>query len=233
MTVEELGSAARSGINDALKGEINDVSYNIDQLIDEAFLLRSKLIGEDSEKNKKNFKNYYQTLDSIPVHEMDISTRTEVKSGICVSYIKFPGIAPMFLDMGLEYVGMNNKDVAAKSFTIYYDDSHSQHVYRVGRTKNYPYVYVDLDVDRDGMVTCYLYNMGKFKDKKFLTVRAIFDNPRNVGDDDCCIDMLKDEFPAPGRMQVLIIEMLVNKYIALYRKANIPDFANTLTDLKG
>jgi len=233
MTVEELGSAIRSGVNDALKGEINDVSYNVDQLIDEAFLVRSELVGQDSEKNRKNFRNFYQTLDSIPVHEMDLSTRIEVKSGICISYIKFPSIAPMFLELGLEYVGMNNKDVAAKSFTIYYDDSHSQHIHRVGRTKNYPYVFVDLDADSDGMVKCYLYNMGKYKDKQFLTVRGIFDNPRKVSADDCCTDFMKDEFPAPGRMQNLIIKILTDRYIELYRKANVPDFANTLTDLKG
>lgn len=233
MTTEELGSAIRSGINDALKGEINDVSYNQDQLIDEAFLLRSKLIGEDSEKNKKNFRSFYQTLDSIPIHETDISNNAIIKSGICIGYIEFPAVAPMFFDMGLDYIGMNNKDGRAKSFTIYYDEMHSTHVNRVGKTRKNPYVYVDLDVGANGMIKAYLYNMGSFNDKQYLTVKGIFDNPRDIGVDDCCFDSLKDEFPAPGRMQALILELLTKKYIDLYRRANIPEFSNTLTDLNG
>lgn len=232
MTTLEIGSAIRNGIYDSLKGAIADTSYSESQLIDEAFMLRSTLLSQDSEKLRKSFKSYYQTIDSIPVHEMDISTSGVIESGICISYIKFPSIAPMFLDLGLEYVGMNNKSSQAKSFSIYYDDRHASHPFLSSKVRLNPYVFVDLDTDSEGMVTGFLYNMGKYSDKKYLTVRGIFDNPLKIADSDCCTEILKDEFPAPLKMQALIVQMLVDRYISLYRKANIADFANTLTDIK-
>lgn len=235
MTTEELGSAIRNGIYDSLKGAIADTSYSESQLIDEAFILRSTFLAKNAEKIKKEYslKPFYQTIDSIPIHEMDISTNTVIKSGICISYIKFPSIAPMFLDLGLEYIGMNNKDIQAKSFTVYYDDRHASHPFLASRIRKDPYVFVDMDSDANGLVTGFLYNMGKYKDKKYLTVRGIFDNPLKIDMEDCCTEILKDEFPAPLEMQGLIIQTLVNRYIELYRKANIPDFPNTLTDIKG
>ena len=232
MTVEELGGTIRNRMHDGLKGEIKNVSYSVSQLISEAFLLRSRLIYEESKKGKRDFTAFYQTFDSIPVHEMDISTHSSIKSGICVSYIKFPGIATLLEDMAIEYIGMNNKDIDAKTFTIYYDDRFKTHQKKLRVSKN-PFVYVDTDVDKEGFLKGYLYNVGKYKDKQYLTVRGIFDNPMVFMNMECCTEFLKDEFPAPGWMQDIIIERLSMSMVEQYRKMNIPEMSNKQTDIKG
>ena len=229
MTIEDLGSAIRNRINDGLKGTISDVSYSREQLIKEAFILREKLIYEHSMKGKFDFTLFYQTIDSIPIEEMDLSTNAVIKSGICRNYITFPRIVPTFGKISIEYLGPVSKD---KSYIIYYDTKFNHHKYRL-RTSRNPYTYIDLDANNSGNVNAYLFNIGSFKAQRYLTVRGIFANPMDLSNFDCCTDIEQDEFPAPGWMQDTIMDRLVAKYVNDYRKLNIPDFPNTKTDIKG
>jgi len=233
MTINGLADAVRNNVVDGLKGLVADFSYSRAQLIAESFLVRSRLLDERATKSKKSLTAFYQTIDSIPIHEIDISNQqTVIRSGICTSYIEFPKIASIFGDISLEYIGMNNKDKEAKSFMIYYDDTHSTHDYNMSRIRKRPYVYVDIDADSNGMIKGYLYNLGKFKDRQYLTVKGIFDDPSILIGNDCCEDIFDDEFPAPNEMQDIILRKMVDYYVTYYRKLNIPDFPNTLTDIK-
>lgn len=232
MTIEDLGSTIRNRMHDGLKGEIKNVSYSVNQLISEAFLLRSRLIYEESKKGKKDFTAFYQTFDSVPIKEIDISVNSNIKSGICTSYIEFPSIASTLTDIAIEYIGLNNKDIDAKSFTLYYDDRFKTHQNKLRISKK-TFVYVDTDVDSNGLIKGFLYNLKAFKDEKYLSVRGIFDNPMVFLDEDCCTEFIKDEFPAPGWMQDIIIERLTMVMVEQYRKMNIPEFSNKQTDIKG
>jgi len=219
-------------MHDGLKGEIKNTSYSVSQLISEAFLLRSRLIYEESKKGKKDFTAFYQTFDSIPIKEIDISVNSDIKSGICTSYIEFPSIASTLSEIAIEYIGLNNKDIDAKTFSLYYDDRFKTHQNKL-RVSKKTFVYVDTDVDTNGLIKAFLYNINKYKDEKYLSVRGIFDNPMVFLGNDCCVDLLKEEFPAPGWMQDVIIERLSMVMVEQYRKMNIPEFSNKQTDFKG
>lgn len=232
MTVNDLGSTIRNRMHDGLKGEIKNVSYSTSQLISEAFLLRSRLIYEESKKGKIDLTPFYQTFDSIPGKEMDISTHPSIKSGICTTYIEFPSVASVLNNLAVEYIGMNNKDIDAKSFTIYTDDRFKTHQNKL-RIAEKPFTYLDASVNSEGFIKSFLFNIGPYKDKQYFTVRIIADNPMVFLGMDCCTDFLNEEFPAPGWMQDIIIERLSMVMADQYRKMNIPEMSNKQVDIKG
>jgi len=232
MTNKELVSSIRNHINDGLKGAIPDVSYSARQLRDEAFLMRNRLIFETNAKIKLDINFFFNTIDSIPIEEMDMSTSPIIKSGICRSYIKIPKLFFISRVNPVEYIGIGPVS-KNKSFTIYLDYSYKTHGSRF-LTSRKPYVFIDTSITTKNYIIAYLFNIDRFKDLRYLSVRAIFENPFSISnDEDCCTDMEDVEFPAPGWMQDMIIEKLSWQYVNQYRKLNIPDYTITNTDLKG
>jgi hypothetical protein len=232
MTIREFGSTIRNRVKDGLKGEIKNVSYSVSQLISESFLLRSRLILEESRKAKIDLTSFYQTFDSLPIKEIDIQVNSDIKSGICTSYVEFPALASTFMGIQLEYIGFNTRDVNSKSFMFYFDDRFKTHQNTLRMSKKI-YTYVDVDRGSTGLVKAFLYNIGPFKDKKYLSVRGIFDDPTVFMSSGCCDEIWDQEFPAPGWMQDIIIERLSMSYVEQYRKMNIPEFSNKQVDIKG
>lgn len=229
MTIKELGSAIRNHIFDGLKGEIPTTSYSREQLIQEAFLYRNRIIMEFSMKGKYDLTPFYQTIDSIPIEELDLSTHKVIKSGICRSYIRIPSLAPTYNSLSLEYLGPVSKE---KSFKIYYNTKFNHHKYRM-RTSLKPYTYVDMESDQDGMIDALLFNLNDTKDLRYLTVRGVFANPLDIETFDCCTDVEDNEFPAPFYVQEMIIEKLTQRYVSQYRQMNIPIFPNKQNDIQG
>jgi len=232
MTIRELGSTIRNRVKDGLKGEIKNISYSVSQLISEAFLLRSRLILEESRKSKIDLVSLYQTFDSLPIKEIDMQVNSPIKSGICSSYVEFPALASTFLGIQLEYIGYNTRDINSKSFMFYFDDRFKTHQNTLRISKN-PYAYVDTERTTGGLIKAFLFNIGPYKSGKYLSVRGIFDNPTEFISNDCCEDIWDEEFPSPDWLQDIIIERLSMSYVEQYRKMNIPEFSNKQVDIKG
>lgn len=226
MKIIELGSAIRNHIIDGLGGETPNTSYSRDQLIDEAFIYRDRLIFELSMKGRHELSPFYQTLDAIPIMEADLSTNPIIKSGICRSYIRIPIPSVTYSNVSIEYIGPVSK---AKSFKLYFDDRFNHHAFRL-RTSKEPYAYVDLDSASDGLIDVMLFNLNKIKDLRYLTVREIISNPLSFQIADCCTLAEEDEFPAPLYVQDMIIDKIVQRYVTQYRQLHIPDFPNKQTD---
>lgn len=231
MTIKEFGSTVRNHINDGLKGTIPDTSYSPDQLINEGFLWRNRLMYEMSTQVKIDIKFFYNTIDSVPIEEMDLSLNPVIKSGMCRSYVKIPRIFTVHNVDPIEFlsIGPVSKE---KSFKIYYDKKFKHHDYRFMTSKS-PYAFVDTSITSKNYIYAYLFNISKFKDIRYLTIRALFENPSKLPNDDCCLELENQEFPAPGWMQEMIIEKLTYQYINQYRNMNIPNFNIQNTDLKG
>jgi len=229
MTVKEIGSAIRNNISDGLKGEIPTNSYSREQLIDQAFIYRNRIIMESSKNKNYNLTPFYQTVDAIPIAEFDLSKHKNIKSGISQSYIKIPILAPTFSDMSIEYIGPANM---MKSFKIYYDTKFAAHSGRLRTAKN-PFAYVDMGSAENGYINAILDNLDKVKNLRYLSARGIWANPLDLKNFDCCSDMEDKEFPAPLYIQDMIIEKLTERFIRYYRQMNIPEFPNTQTDVNG
>jgi len=229
MTVKELGSAIRNHIGDGLKGEIPTTSYSREQLIDEAFLFRNRLIYEFSKKSKDSLIPFYQTIDSIPIEEFDLSQHKIIKSGICRNFVSIPVLAPTNNFMSIEYLGPVSK---AKSFKLYYDTKFNDHSGRL-RTKRNPFSFIDMAPASDGYLKALLFNLDEIKNLRYVSVRGIWANPLKLKNFDCCEDIDDMEFPAPQAIQDMIIDKLVEKYVRQYRQMNIPDFPNKQNDING
>lgn len=229
MTINELGSAIRNHVHDGLKGEIPTTSYSREQMIKEAFLYLNRVIMEFSMKGNYDLTPFFQTIDAIPIEELDMSKHVVIKSGICRNIIKIPVLSSTFTNISIEYIGPVSKD---KSFSIYYDTKFSAHKFRL-RTSKKPFVLIDMDADKDGFITIEIYNLSTHKDLRYLTVRGIFADPMALKVFDCCTDIEEEEFPAPAYVQEMIIEKLTQRYISQYRQMNIPLFANKQNDIQG
>ena len=229
MKVKEVGSTIRNHIGDGLSGEIPTTSYSREQLIDEAFLFRNRIIWEFSLKGKINLIPFYQTIDSIPIEEFDLSQHKIIKSGICRNYVDIPALAPTNNFMSIEYLGPVSK---AKSFKLYYDTKFNDHSGRM-RTARNPFSYIDMNPKSDGYIKAMLFNLDEVKNLRYVSVRGIWANPLKLKNFDCCEDIDEMEFPAPLAIQDMIIEKIVEKYVRQYRQMNIPDFPNKLTDING
>jgi len=221
MTINEFGSAARNHIFDGLKGAISNISYSKEQLIDEAFQVRNSLLMKYSMQGKFDFDSLYQTFDSIPIKEIDLSNNyTPVRSGICRNYILIPRPSVTFDKIAIEYIGDVTK---GNGFKVYNNANFKTHQFKFKINRN-PYVYLDTSVRPDGYVIAYLYNMNEIKDQRYMTVKMIPENPVDfIKDMDCCIEVYDTEFPAPQWMQKEILDIVVNTYVTQYRKMNIPD----------
>jgi len=223
MTINEFGSAARNHIHDGLKGAISNISYSKEQLIDEAFQVRNALIMKYSMQGKFDFSSMYMTFDSIPINEIDMSnSMTQIRSGICRSYILLPKPSVTFNKVAIEYIGDVTK---GNSFKIYNNANWKSHQYKFRINKN-PFVYLDTSIRSDGRIMAYLYNMNEIKDQRYMTVKMIPENPISFIEDlDCCTDVYDTEFPAPDWLQKEVLDIVVNTYVTQYRKMNIPDLA--------
>jgi len=228
MIVKKLGSAIRNHIGDGLSGEIPDTSYSREQLIDEAFLYRNRLIYELSKTAGFDLTPFYQTLDSVPIEELDLSQHRIIKSGICRSYVKIPVLAPTFTSLSIEYIGPVSK---SKSFKIYYDTKFNDHSGRM-RTARKPFTYVDMNSGSKGYINSLLFNLDEIKNLRYLTVRGVWANPMLLKTFGCCEDMEDMEFPAPGYIQDMIIEKIVKDYVRQYRQMNIPEFPDRQIDIR-
>lgn len=228
MTLNEITAAIRNRVSDGLSGNISNQAYSIKQLEEEVDIERAAYIQSYADSGRKiNPKYMYQSIDGLHVKCMDLSNNAPCgfTSGEGVPAVKIPAVASTFDDSAIEYIGLMNKQ---EKFIVYYDtDSMENHKYRL-RTKKRPFVWVDTAPDSSGMMTAYLMNAGKYFNLKYMSVRAIFEHPTQVGVDSPGFG--DKEYPAPGHVQKHIIDTLTAKYVEYFRKMNIPPLPNTQSD---
>jgi hypothetical protein len=225
MTLKEITSAIRNHVADGLSGQIENFSYSLDQLEEEVIIARNKLLQKYSMQPqvKLNKKYFYQTMDLIPIEEIDIALEGAFKSGEEQKGIYVPKIHSTALDDAIEFLGDIRK---RKGMKVYYDTEFVLHKYRP-YTSRTPYAWLDttLRMKNNGNII-YLYNMDKATVSQYLSIRAIFSDPRDVpnglGD--------RQEFPCPGWLQDEIVSSLTERYVRYYRLMNIPALPNTQSD---
>jgi len=233
MTIKQLRSAIRNNVSDGLKGEIPNISYSVEQLQDESFLLRNSLVMKYSMQGKFDFDAMYMTFDSLPIKEIDMSnSHTSIRSGVCKNYILLPRPSPAFDGKGIEYIGDVTK---GNSFKVYTNSNFGSHKHKMKISKK-PYIYLDMSSRADGNVIGYVYNIDEIKGLRYLSARVIAEDPiKFIETEDCCIDVLDTAFPAPDFIQQEIIDILSKKYIEYYRRMNVPNvvLANKQRDIDG
>lgn len=228
MTLNEITSAIRNRVSDGLSGNISNQAYSIKQLEEEVDLERAAYIQTYSDSGRKmNAKYMYQSIDGMHVecHDLSQNAPCGFSSGSGVPAVKIPPVASTFDDSAVEYFGLMNKQ---EDFIVYFDtDSISNHKYR-HRTAKRPFIWIDTSPDKEGMMTAFLLNAGKYSTLKYISIRAIFEHPSTIGNTDPSYG--DKEYPAPGHVQKHIIDTLTEKYVRYFRQMNIPPLPNTQSD---
>ena len=224
MTLSEMTSSIRNRVADGLSGNIADQAFSLLQLEKEVDLQRAEFIQKYlNSGNKLNANFLYQGIDGIHVecHDLSQNSPCGFSSGDGVPAIKIPPIASTFGNDAVEYLGLMNKQ---EKFVVYFDtDSMSNHKYRA-RTSKRPYIWIDTAPDKTGNMTAFLLNAGKYSTLKYMSIRAIFQNPSALSENS------DTEYPAPGHMQNQIIDTLTDKYVRYFRQLNVPPQPNTKSD---
>jgi hypothetical protein len=226
MTLNEITSTIRNRVSDGLSGNISNQAYSVKQLEEEVDLERAAYIQKYVDSGRKLNPNYmYQTVDGLRIVCTDLSNNAPCgfTSGDGVPAVKIQPIASTFDDSAIEYFGLMNKQ---EKFIVYYDtDNIGNHKYRV-KTAKRPFIWIDTTQDQNGLMTAYLLNAGKYFNLKYLSVRAIFEHPSRIGGSTAG----EKEYPAPGHVQMAIIDSLTEKYVRYFRQMNIPPLPNTQSD---
>jgi len=212
MTVLEIASAIRNHVSDGLSGNVTGQAYSIEQLMDEIDLKRSKLIHQYLHTAKLEKTRLYQNYETEVIVCEKLSHECFDIYSDSVPAIKIPPIIADFNKAAIEYIGLIN---AQRSFKVYYDiDDVYNHKFR-HKTGHREFIWMDTDLDADGMMTGYFFNMAPHDPLKKIRARAIFEHPSQIpGAHD-------KEYPASGSLQNDIIKALTEEYIRYYRQLNI------------
>ena len=220
-----MTSTIRSRVADALSGKVANQAFSVMQIEEELDLVRADFVHKYAGTEKLDVSFLYQTIDSVPIVCTDMSQNCALEIGEGVPSIKVPSLMPITKKDSIEYIGLVNKQ---NDFLVYYDtDEVSNHKYRL-KTKHMPYVWVDNTLASGEHITIYFFNLGKYNELKYVSIRAAFEHPTRVyGFNPNTLDT---EYPAPGHMQNAIIDNLTEKYIRYYRQMNVPGMNNTQND---
>ena len=224
MTYESLAYAIKNNVSDGLHS-VNQFSYSIEQIIDEALLLRNRIIYEKGNGPKINIKFFTQKMSKIPISCEKLHGECSLPIDEIEMHISIPKPISTMDDTGIVYAGpMDN----SSSFKLYYDDNYSKHKYRA-KTAHKPYIYLDLESENtEGYINAYLFNMGRYREMKYMLVRGVFADPRLAS---MAPNFYQDEFAAPLEVQSIIIDQLTQKYVQYYRQLNFGPQANTQSSL--
>jgi hypothetical protein len=227
MTHNELASAIRNRVGDALSGNLNNQAYSLEQLHEEIDLTRGTFINKYINTSKLDPKFLVQEIDTLPIICRNLSEDCFIQDPAgSVPSIKIPPLSSVFGDKAIEFLGLVNMQ---ESFAVYFSpDDIRNHKYRI-KTNKRPFAWVDLASDKNGQQTIYFFNLGKFNPLKFVKLRAIFSHPSSVNSDNP--NSLDMEYPAPDYMQDAILDVLTEKYIRYYRQLNVPSVPNQQNDI--
>ena len=224
MTLNEIASSIRNNVGNGLK-EVANYAYPLDQIRDEVGSVRNQILLEDSKTTVLNPEFFAQRIDNIPIDLVRFPVGGYSNSPNLVPHVKIPRIITTKDDSAIIFMGAPDQSLF---FKIYYDFMFHNHIFSrvIGRR---PYAYVDPAHDPDGFMDAYLFNLGP-NGLRFLSVRAIFDDPVKILDSDGLFGA-DEEFPAPSAVQEMIVDKITQKYIQYYKNLNHPYQPNTQTDI--
>jgi len=227
MTLDQMVGAIQNNIGAGLK-ETYNFPYSREQIWDQISNLRSDIIYKLSKTGKLNPTNFAQTPSTFNIELIPgpYPHTSYDEAGNEVPGVVIPKLAQTFDNKALVYFGPSDMSL---NMTMYYTmDAADMHKYNrvIG---NRPYAVIGNAQTAEGDLPVYLFNLGPTP-FKYITVRAIFDDPVRVIEEFDELYAGEVEFPAPLGIQEMIIDMLADKYITYYRKLAHPNESNDQTD---
>lgn len=205
MTIDAIASAIYNHVNTGLAGISSNPKISIEQLRDEVVAEKNKLIREYLLKGVLRLDELYLAINCIEVTCGDMA-KCSCKniSGKQALHFEIP---PIIYLPGLDTIKFIGSVDKAVSYKVYTDHSYKFHTYkRHGNQK--PFVYLDTTINANGNMDGYIFNLPYVK---YITVVALFQDPRRLLEWDCCSD--SDVYLDCGIISDDIIQRLTTKYI--------------------
>ena len=202
-----------------LQGLRSNMSMSIDQLKDDIVDERLMIIKEYALKGILPRNDLMLSINCIPVDCKDLQACSKCFPNIVeipTAHFELPQILLDFSGGAIEYIGTTDRQFSFR-WSIFNSNYNIYNKYRK-RNKDVPFVLIYPTPNENGMYDCFIFNAPLLKN---ISVTAIFKDPRQLQNYDCCID--DDNFSFINNE---IKKRLTAKKIQYYRQLAMPNQPN-------
>ena len=217
MTLEQLKSAIYNDIVSGLRGITSNPSISLEQLEDDIIDERLIILKEYGLKNMLPKKDLLMSINCI---QLDCKSMDKCPCGQDITkplqHFEIPQILNDFAEDAVDFIGSVDKQI---QFKVYTSMAFQYHQYKP-RGANKPYVYIETTPNENNMYDCWVFNAPLLKR---LSVIAIFKDPRQLMQFDCCAneDTINYNF-----IDNEIKKRLTQKKLAYYRQYAVQPTGN-------
>lgn len=210
MVLEKLASAIQADVLAGLSGMRNNISMDMEQLIDDIIDERVKLLEEYKLQGLKP-EGLETTINCIDIDCKDFE-KCSCYMGTPTAHFEIPQY------ISLSYIGSIDK---FNPFTIYETDYWLKlNTYRK-RKNSKPYVFIDGTPNSNGMIDVFIFNAPLLKN---ISVKGIFKDLRQLEKYKCCND-ISDEVITP--LNSKLKDIVTKKKLMYYRQYIKAPISNT------
>jgi hypothetical protein len=182
MTLEQLTSAIYNNLVAGQQGSKFLPMISLEQIEDDIIDERLLILKEYGMKNMLPKKDLLMSINCI---ELDCKSLDKCPCGGSytkpLQHFEIPQLLNDFGDEAVEFIGSIDREI---QFVPYTSTSYQMHKYK-RRGANKPYVYIDTTPNENNLYDCWVFNSPLLKR---LSVIAIFKDPRQLLQYNCCAD---------------------------------------------
>lgn len=219
--VNKLASAIYNDVMSGLAGYNSNSTLSIEQLEDDVVDERLQIIKEYSMKNLVPRNDLLMSINCIQtdcksLDKCPCSGTTYSKPQV---HFEIPQILNDLAQESVEFIGSIDREV---QFKVYTNTSWQYHKY-MRRGANKPFVYIEPTPNENNMYDCWVYNAPMLKT---ISVIAIFKDPRQLSQYDCCSG---NDLDNTSFVSTEIKKRLTEKKLRYYRSLIVPPQPNDQT----
>lgn len=211
--IEKLASAIYADIVSGLVGITSTPTINMQQLEDDVVDERLQIIKEYSMKNLVPRNDLLMSINCIDVDcksldKCPCSGVGQTCNSLPVAHFEIPQIINDLASESVEFIGSIDREV---QFKVYTSTAWQYNKY-MRRGGDKPFVYIEPTPNENNMYDAWIYNAPLLQK---ISVIAIFKDPRQLKQYDCCNSDDKDNF---SFISTEIKKRLTEKKIRYYRQ---------------
>lgn len=211
MNISRLASAIFNDVVSGLQGFEASHNMSLEQLEDEVIEERISLIQKYAAKGTLSLKDLAYAINCIPVDcaSLEGCCNDKLNIGGNLPHFEIPPIVNDLGERAILYIGSTDRQVRFKVYTS--PQAVKYHKYKQRRA-NKPFVYLSTFPNKNGNYDGFIYNAPLLET---LRVEAIFKDPRDLKDYNCCIETEDENYSS---LDTEIKKSLIEKKLRYYRQ---------------
>lgn len=220
MIFDKIVSAIRNNVVSGLQGYHHNNSFTQEQVADDIVNLRIQLLTQYALQGKIPLKDLYLSINCIAVDCKDLEKCSKCRNNTILGTPTLHFEIPQVMNIlgAIDYIGSPDKQNSFKVYTSLKTASLNR--YRKSKGKDKPYVWIDTTPNGNGYYDCFVFNAPLLK---YVSVSAIFKDPRDLEMFGCCDEMSADNY---NFLTSEIIQKLSEQYLRYYRQGAMPPLPN-------